>query len=90
MSLHLSNRLLEPFKDKHGSFFGHSWHELLDLVLELLWCWCQVCFDLDRVQMEKTDISDAWQLSLEVLSVELEQVQGVLQSLNGIKQVNID
>lgn len=40
--------------------------------------------------MEKTDISDAWQLSLEVLSVELEQVQGVLQSLNGIKQVNID
>ena len=40
--------------------------------------------------MEKTDISGTWQLSLEVLSVESQQIQGVLKRFNRVYQVWID
>jgi hypothetical protein len=32
--------------------------------------------------VEKADISDAWQLSLEVLSVEFEQIESILQIID--------
>ena len=79
MSLHLSKRLVKPLEDEHGALFCNSWHELLDLVLKVLGRGRQISLDLDRVQVEQADISDAWQLSLEVLSVELEQIESILQ-----------
>ena len=88
-SLHLSNRLCKPFQDKHSALFGDTWYKLLDLILEVLGRGGQIRLDLNRVQVEQANVSDTWQLSLEVSGVVLEQVKSVLQILNGVQQVDI-
>ena len=88
--MQVTDALSEPFEDEHGAFLSDAWDKLLNLVLEEFGGRSEICLDLLRVQVDETDVGSSWKLSLEVLLVVLEQVQGVLERLNRVDKVNIN
>ena len=70
--------------DFESALSGLLWHQLLDVLLQVLWCWQELILDASAIKLEETDVCDAWEVTLEEGLVVLQQIEGVLEGVNRV------